>query len=424
MYTDHFPEEYSMYTQDLLARPPAWLLRWGGTLIFSALVTMLILSWVIKYPEVIKAEVTLTTSEPALALIAKQDGQLHWLKSSEQGTVAQSEIIAVIDNPARLDDVKQLKQWLLKHPSNQSDAQLPVGLTLGDIQQSYAQFEKLLNQYHFFIAQNDLATKTRDNRQQKQQLHTLLQHYDTQLATLTQQQRLLEKKRRRNEKLQRKSLVAANTLDEVDIELLNNRSQQERIATTASQSRLELLNLQSQLNDDTTQYQTKAQQYKVQLSEARQNLNAAISNWEQRYLLQSPINGSLTYVNYWSEHQFVKAGDEVVTVVPQTDQPILAKIKMPMENSGKVKTGQTVLIKLAGYPYQEYGQLETTVHSISLVPREQQYTLQAKLPNTLTTSFKKPLKFSQEMSGSAEIITEDLRLIERFFYNIVNIFRL
>lgn len=424
MYTDHFPEEYSMYTQDLLARPPAWLLRWGGTLIFSALVTMLILSWVIKYPEVIKAEVTLTTSEPALALIAKQDGQLHWLKSSEQGTVAQSEIIAVIDNPARLDDVKQLKQWLLKHPSNQSDAQLPAGLTLGDIQQSYAQFEKLLNQYHFFIAQNDLATKTRDNRQQKQQLHTLLQHYDTQLATLTQQQRLLEKKRRRNEKLQRKSLVAANTLDEVDIELLNNRSQQERIATTASQSRLELLNLQSQLNDDTTQYQTKAQQYKVQLSEARQNLNAAISNWEQRYLLQSPINGSLTYVNYWSEHQFVKAGDEVVTVVPQTDQPILAKIKMPMENSGKVKTGQTVLIKLAGYPYQEYGQLETTVHSISLVPREQQYTLQAKLPNTLTTSFKKPLKFSQEMSGSAEIITEDLRLIERFFYNIVNIFRL
>lgn len=424
MYTDHFPEEYSMYTQDLLARPPAWLLRWGGTLIFSALVTMLILSWVIKYPEVIKAEVTLTTSEPALALIAKQDGQLHWLKSSEQGTVAQSEIIAVIDNPARLDDVKQLKQWLLKHPSNQSDAQLPAGLTLGDIQQSYAQFEKLLNQYHFFIAQNDLATKTRDNRQQKQQLHTLLQHYDTQLATLTQQQRLLEKKRRRNEKLQRKSLVAASALDEVDIELLNNRSQQGRIATTASQSRLELLNLQSQLNDDTTQYQTKTQQYKVQLNEARQNLNAAISNWEQRYLLQSPIDGSLTYVNYWSEHQFVKAGDEVVTVVPQTDQPILAKIKMPMENSGKVKTGQTVLIKLTGYPYQEYGQLETTVHSISLVPREQQYTLQAKLPNTLTTSFKKPLKFSQEMSGSAEIITEDLRLIERFFYNIVNIFRL
>jgi hypothetical protein len=34
----------------------------------------------------------------------------------------------------------------------------------------------------------------------------------------------------------------------------------------------------------------------------------------------------------------------------------------------------------------------------------------------LETSYKKKILFQQEMRGSAAIITEDLRLIERIFY--------
>jgi len=34
----------------------------------------------------------------------------------------------------------------------------------------------------------------------------------------------------------------------------------------------------------------------------------------------------------------------------------------------------------------------------------------------LVTSYNKEIPFKQEMRGTAEIITEDLRLIERFFY--------
>ena len=34
----------------------------------------------------------------------------------------------------------------------------------------------------------------------------------------------------------------------------------------------------------------------------------------------------------------------------------------------------------------------------------------------MITSYNKDIEFKQEMRGAAEIITEDLRLIERFFY--------
>ncbi|MCD0472587.1 HlyD family secretion protein, partial [Flavobacterium sp. JAS] len=40
----------------------------------------------------------------------------------------------------------------------------------------------------------------------------------------------------------------------------------------------------------------------------------------------------------------------------------------------------------------------------------------------LETSYKKQIVFQQEMKGSAEIVTEDLRLIERILYQFKNIF--
>ena len=39
----------------------------------------------------------------------------------------------------------------------------------------------------------------------------------------------------------------------------------------------------------------------------------------------------------------------------------------------------------------------------------------------MITNYEREIKFKQEMKGTAEIVTEDLRLIERFFYQIKDI---
>jgi hypothetical protein len=49
------------------------------------------------------------------------------------------------------------------------------------------------------------------------------------------------------------------------------------------------------------------------------------------------------------------------------------------------------------------------------VPHNDLYTIQIALPQGLVTSYRKTLPFRQEMQGTAEIITKDLRLIERIF---------
>ena len=61
--------------------------------------------------------------------------------------------------------------------------------------------------------------------------------------------------------------------------------------------------------------------------------------------------------------------------------------------------------------------LTGTVKNSSLIPDDEGfYRVDVDLPPTLITSYEKTIEFKQEMGGTAEIVTEDLRLIERFFY--------
>ncbi len=55
------------------------------------------------------------------------------------------------------------------------------------------------------------------------------------------------------------------------------------------------------------------------------------------------------------------------------------------------------------------------IKNIALIPTESFYIVEVDLPNGLQTNYKKKLPFSQEMQGVAEVVTEDVRLIERFF---------
>jgi HlyD family secretion protein len=54
------------------------------------------------------------------------------------------------------------------------------------------------------------------------------------------------------------------------------------------------------------------------------------------------------------------------------------------------------------------------VRTISLVPSDSNYQVEIEFPNGLTTNYGNILPVTHEMKASAEIVTEDLRLIERF----------
>ena len=81
--------------------------------------------------------------------------------------------------------------------------------------------------------------------------------------------------------------------------------------------------------------------------------------------------------------------------------------------SGKIKEGHRVNIKVYGYPYMEYGTLHGNVATISLISNENFYYINVELLSELKTNTGKILNFTGEMTGEAEIITDDRSLLSR-----------
>ena len=52
---------------------------------------------------------------------------------------------------------------------------------------------------------------------------------------------------------------------------------------------------------------------------------------------------------------------------------------------------------------------------ISQVPTDNFYAVKLELPNGLISNYGNSFEFNREIQGTAEIITEDLRLIQRIF---------
>ncbi len=185
---------------------------------------------------------------------------------------------------------------------------------------------------------------------------------------------------------------------------------------------IEYFNIPKDLKLQKSQEESRQQ---IAIEEALENLKSQINRWEQTYLIISPIDGIVTFTKIWSKNQNVQTGEIVATVIPNDETNIIGKVEIPPMGVGKVKNGQTVNIKLNNFPHMEFGLLKGKVKSISLIPETTQdgiiYTAEIEIPKTLISNYGKELKFSQEMTGIAEIITEDIRLLERFLYPLKSI---
>jgi len=149
------------------------------------------------------------------------------------------------------------------------------------------------------------------------------------------------------------------------------------------------------------------------LEESFNNLKASVASWEQNYLLVAPVSGSVTFTRFWSENQNVKAGEKVLTIVPDEAGSMVGRIRLPMEGAGEVKIGDKVHIQFDNFPYLEYGMVKGIVRSKSKVPDDAYYTVEVDLPDGLFTYYHKTIIFSQNMQGNAEIITDKMRMLHR-----------
>ncbi|MCC8133595.1 MAG: HlyD family secretion protein [Tannerellaceae bacterium] len=198
-------------------------------------------------------------------------------------------------------------------------------------------------------------------------------------------------------------------------ELLQSRYSLEGSFATLENLNIQIAQLEESLLDLELQQVERETVIMQEYRTAMDQLHNSMNSWRLNYCLISPIEGVVTFTKYWNENQTITAGESVFSVVPDKEVEMIGVSMLPLARSGKVKSGQRVLIRFANYPDQEFGLVNGRVAGISLVPAEDNYRVEIELPDGLRTNYGKELPVSQEMQATAEIVTEDLRLIERFF---------
>ena len=168
--------------------------------------------------------------------------------------------------------------------------------------------------------------------------------------------------------------------------------------------------------------------YYMRLCVARDQMEAQITQWEKNYLLVSPTNGVVAITKYWQKNQNITAGETMMTVVPDGASAYFGKLYLSQRGAGKVKEGQKVDIKLDDYPYMEFGFIQVTLSSISMLPfndetRGNVYVLEVGLPDSLVTQYGTHIPYRPEMTGVAEIITDDLSVSDRLLNPIRTVLR-
>lgn len=420
------PEEYeeieirSEEVQEILSEPPAWLIRWGITLVFGIVMTIVFLSWIMEYPDVVPTEVVLTTENPPNHMIAKSAGKVDLLVEDEEEVKA-GQILAVISNPAMTEDVlaldsalKSIYRNLYNQEFDPFKIQLGTNYDLGSVQPDFSTFYRAVQnatrEKKFVADEQALNSAREDLFEAKRQRISLQRNLQTKKEELEIAKKLYDKELK---------VIAFGGSDSIqllnrELSKLNAISSYESLQSQLLRNETEIKRAENNIKALELNIQDNSEVLKNAVKEAYEALENSIYRWKDLYILESPFDGVISLSKFWSDDQFIQAGEELLVVIPGNDA-IIGRLALPIAGSGKVKIGQKVNIKLENYPSNDFGMLIGRVESISSVPRDGFYNVQISVPQDMKSSYNKKIPFRQEMLGQADIITEDKKLFHRIF---------
>ena len=415
----------SEQVQEILTKVPHWMIRWGNLVILFILVLVLLFSYFIKYPDINTAQIVVTTAIPPEKLIARTFGRIEAILVSDNQIVLKNQPLAVIENASNYNDVFMLKS--IVDSINITETAFPFEKLkfsqFGDIENEYAIFQKEYSADNLQKQLRPYQVETLAQGFEARELSARLELLESQ-KTINQNELELEKNQLdRQEGLYKKGVIATLEFEKQKLSYLQSQKNYKNLLSSISQLKSSLNELNRSSKATTINSTKDAVNLERNVLQAFYQLKKAIKDWELSYVLRTSMKGKVSFLQLWSANQTVTAGDQVFSVVPIDEKVYVGKVKALAQNSGKIKKGQTVNIRLANFPDREYGIIKGIVNNISATPdKDGNLLIDVALPKGLDTSYEKEIIFQQEMTGTADIVTEDLRLIERLLYQFRDIF--
>lgn len=415
--------ERGLAVQELISNKPGLLIRWGVTVFLFILIAIIAATWFIQYPDVVKANARLTSLNAPKPVISRSGGQLVKLFVKEGTIVKKDEVIGYMESTADPESIIHLSSTLASLQAGMMENRKIPALelinksgnnVLGELQQPYQTFALSLVSFRSYLSTGFYVGK---KVMLLKDLSTL-QHLNTNLLLQKNLQQedlnLAQQTFSANEQLKTDSVISAFdyrnesskligkkvSLPQITSSIISNEGQQ-------NEKRKEIMELENQI----------AQQRNIFV----QVLNTFISqvdDWKKKYLLVSPVQGRIAFPGFIQEHQQISPNQIICFADPGNAQ-YYAEVYVPQFNLGKMRIGQEVLLKFPSYPYEEYGSLKGNIEFISAIPSDSGYLTKVSLKPDLTTVYKKQIQYREGLVAQGEIITKNMRLLERFYYTII-----
>ena len=422
------PQDIRLTRQDdleaIIGHPPGWTLRWGLTALATVMALLLGISWYVSYPDIVHARVVLTTQNPPIRVVAQASGQLDSLQAENGTMVEEDQILGILNNPANWPDVQVMEQTLTElsenDPSTYLAIELPSELELGSMQRDYATFSQNFSDLQYFLKQDINFQKISNLRRQIVEIKKLEASLSKQIDLFAEELALSENNLERVRKLFMKGVESELKFENTKTAHLIKSREMERLRSESASNQLEIQQLEASILDLRQKQSDNQNEHLLTIKSDIQRLKGILDEWKQQWLLMAPIAGEVALTNTRSNNQFVNENDTVLTIIPITSEgDIVSRATLTGVASGKVDTGMPVHIRLAGYPYQEFGVLNGSVSRIAGVPgKDGGYEVEIALSDGMKTSYNKELEFQQEMKGIARIVTEERSLLMRILEKI------
>jgi len=410
------------------------IVRWGTVYFFFMLLLIGIICWFIEYPDIVVASAKLNSINAAKEIITKTDGKIVKILVKENEKVAAGQILGYMESTAKPQSVlqihSQVDSMITLIEENKTDEIIKYFPTstysfekgkeniLGELQSSYQAFIQAFILFKDYLSKGFFFKK-------KRMLLTDMQNIVKLHGILIDQKKLMQK----DLSLSNETFNANESLakDKV-ISSFDYRNEESKLI--AKQLSLPQINasivsnesLQNEKKKEINELENQIIVEKNTFIQALLTMKSQIQGWETKYLLKAPVSGTVSFSGFFQENQEMKAGQPLFYVQP-VNTSCFVEMLVSQYNFGKVKQGQEVLLKFQAYPSEQYGSVVGKIDYINTIPTDSGYLAKVILPNGLITNFKNPLLYRNGLVAQADIITEKMRLLERFYYNIAKQFK-
>lgn len=420
------PMERSEEVQAIIDRMPTNGATWVAIITGVLIGVVLLLGFIIKYPDTVDGQITITARSAPVRLVANSTGKVHLL-ITDKSKVSEGDVIGYIESGVNYEDVLRIDSLLSVYNVRfLSRFSVPPSLTLGEIASSFSAFMIAHLQYQRFVESDIYKIRRLGLQRQLKIDEEIIQNMKKedvlkkQLLYIsrdrtTKDSTLAAKKAISEEEYLRQTSEYLSYMD--NYEAFRNEMLSRQAQIYKNEQELEHLELEEQENKD---------KLFAELLARKNELMNVIRVWKEKYVQYAPVSGELEFLGFWRENGFVQNGQELFSIIPLKNK-MVGEVMIPSYGVGKVKVGQTANVKIENYPYDEYGLIKGKVQSISRLSNKMQtadgknanaYRVIISFPNGANTNFGKELMLDFESIGNVEIITKPKRLIERLFDNL------